>query len=136
MQANRFDTKRRRVIRGDTVYGPFARAMPRGTRRSRKPYSRTGKSNRRQGTLRGQSFRSNAAAPLVHRSVYPNAFNAVWPLLAGPGNHLDPLQVLVPDKTWGRYTRGFDINQVTSSGIRSRNCTMNLEIKFPTAAAG
>lgn len=103
----------------------------------RKPYAKTGKGNRRKGSLRGKSF--NGSSNFVHRSVFP-ANAQPWPLVANPigppgTQKLDPLRVLVPAETWGRYTRGFDVNQVTGSGIRSRNVTMRVTIKLPTAAS-
>ena len=104
-------------------------------RHGRKPYAKTGKGNKRQGSLRGKSFGAKHVTPFVHRSVFPGGNGVLWPFVnPGPGQTLNTLRVLVPEQTWGRYTRGFDINQVTQNGIRSRNVSMRVTIKLPTAA--
>lgn len=104
-------------------------------RTTKKPYNKTkGFGKNKRGSVKGNSFSAKYAQPLVHRSIRSDAY--VWPL-NGPGlaPGLAPLRVLVPEKTWGQYTRGFDIPQVTSNGVRSRNCTMRVRIQLPKAGA-
>lgn len=132
---------KRRALHRALTYGVPARRMARTFRNGqqrRKPYAKTRKGNRTNGSYRGKSFGAKHVTPFVHRSVFPGLATA-WPLVANPAvpgtQMLDPLRVLVPAETWGQYTRGFDVNQVTSSGIRSRNVTMRVTIKLPTAAS-
>lgn len=116
----------------------FVPHMGRSHKRSKKEkraYNRTSAKNKRQGTLRGGSFSAKYAAPFVHRSIFVTP-QLTWPFHTGnPQLGLTGLRTLVPEKTWGQYTRGFDSPQVTSNGIRSRNCTMNVSIQFPKAGA-
>ena len=42
----------------------------------------------------------------------------------------------VPNGAWTNYTRGFDVSQVTSSAIRSKNITAHLTLQMPFGSAG
>lgn len=135
----RAHSKRRRLERETTQVGPaiHRRFMGRTHKPAskKKPYTRTGVKRRTKGSLKGTSFSARYVNPLVHRNIRSHQYT--WPLQANPaggGNMLVPLRVVVPESTWGQYTRGFDICQVTSNGIRSRNCTMRVAVQLPKQA--
>ena len=103
--------------------------MARSTHK-KKPYKRTTGKRKTKGSYRGTSFSAKYAQPLVHRNVL-RAPAVNWIAAAHPNVGLYGSMVFTPDVTWGRYGRGFDINQVTSMGIRSRNCTLDMRVQFP-----
>ena len=107
----------------------MGRVHKKSKKTTKKQYQKTGGTRSKKGSFRGTSFSSNVTRPLVHRNIQSRA--AYWE--QNPGVGLQALQVAVPERTWGQYTRGFDIPQVTSSGIKSRNCTMRVQIRFPNA---
>ncbi len=133
---NRLADSNKKFKRHHTVVGHQAGAaggftMAR-TQNKRKPYRKTGSKRKTKGSYRGSSFSAKYAQPLVHRNVL-RAPAVPWTLAGAPNVGLYGSMVFTPDVTWGRYGRGFDINQVTSMGIRSRNCTIDLRVQFPKA---
>ena len=67
----------------------------------------------------------------MHRKVLHEGFE--WPLITNPNptvpagtQMLNPIIVKTPDAVARQFTRGFDISQVTSSAIMSRNITAAL----------
>lgn len=96
-----------------------------------KPYKKTGSLRKKKGSYRGKSFSANVHRPLVNREIHSST--GYW--TQAPGVGLNALHVAVPGRTWGQYTRGFDIPQVQSNGIHSRNVTMRMQVQFPKAGA-
>lgn len=86
--------------------------------------------------LRGTSFSTGPRkAPLVNRIAIPGVIDT-WQLVPpqqGGATHLTPMITLTPSQSWGRYFPGFDVSQVNSLGVRSRNVTMNVAVQFPGA---
>lgn len=72
-------------------------------------------------------------APLVKRKIAIDAHRQLPLVPAGLPNagKVTPLTVDVPAGAWTDYTRGFDINQVTSSAIRSKNITCKYCLLMP-----
>ena len=101
-------------------------------RKSRKPYKHTGGTKKVKGSLRGGSFSAAYVKPLVHRNIVDHP-GRLWTQPMGAG--LQTFEVLTPERTWGEYGRGFDICQVTSNAVRSRNVTFNVGVQFPKNAA-
>lgn len=108
----------------------MARTFKKKTVGTKKPFNKTGSKRSKKGSYRGTSFSANVARPLVNRMLH----NSTGYWAQAPGVGLNALQVAVPERTWGQFTRGFDIPQVNSNGIHSRNVTMRVQIQFPKAA--
>lgn len=93
---------------------------------------RSGKYKNQKGLKRKQ-FVPKAPKAFAHRNQSART-EVPWPLLPPgplpPG--LTPLIVSVPKETWGSYQRGFDVQQITSQAIFSRNVTCRLELQPPT----
>lgn len=72
-------------------------------------------------------------APLVKRKIAVDAHRKIPLVPAGAPNagSVSPLTVDVPADAWTNYGRGFDINQVTSSAIRSKNVTCKYCLLMP-----
>lgn len=110
----------------------------------RAPRGRAGTRSRPSGNygrrfLARASVASRVPRPIVQRRVETDAISN-WALVptvppAPPANVANPMYVLVPNQCWTSYTMGFDISQVTSRSIHSRNVTCNLSLKMPVAAA-
>ncbi len=69
-------------------------------------------------------------APLVHRRLNSELLTPIPVTAAG----LAPLNVFVPDASWGMISRGMDVGETTSNAIRSRNVTFNFRINPPEAS--
>ena len=52
------------------------------------------------------------------------------------GLRLNPIYCQCPNGSWTDYTRGFDVSDVNSSAIRSKNVTAHLTLQMPVAAIG
>ena len=71
--------------------------------------------------------------PFVKRNVRESHFTyTAVPNPNVPGtNMLTPLNIRVPDLVWGQYTQGFDVSQITSLLLKSRNVMCNMRITMP-----
>lgn len=102
-------------------------------KKSRAKKSGSGKS--RKG-LRGKSFSTGARkAPLVNRVAIPGAIDT-WQLIPpaqGQVGGLSPMITITPTQSWARYFSGFDISQINSLAVRSRNVSMSIAVQFPGA---
>ena len=106
---------------------PRQRTTPTNKFRRRRPVRRP-----RSGTKTWSNrptARPTVLSHVVQRKQVPTAL-VKWALLPNspqnPGPHLLPLYCQVPNVAWTNYTRGFDVSQVTSSAIRSKNITAHL----------
>lgn len=89
-------------------------------------------------TLVRKQYIPRAPKALCHRKFFPNQAPVPWVQLpAQPGGvspGLVPNIVIVPENVWAIYNRGFDVQDVTSAAIKSRNVTCNFQLQMPVAA--
>lgn len=116
--------RRQRTAAGRSHAGMTARS-----KRKRGGVPRSGKYSNQKQLVRKQ-FVKQAPKAFAHRQMIARAA-IQWPLSAAPGAGLQPLQVSVPQDVWGNYTRGFDVAQVTSLAMWSRNCTCRVVLQPP-----
>lgn len=112
--------------------GARSRAGVARRRRPRYGIPRSGKYKNQKGLKRKQ-FVAKAPKAFAHRNQSART-EVAWPLVPVPGPlppGLTPLIVSVPKDTWGSYQRGFDVQQITSQAIFSRNVTCRLELQPP-----
>lgn len=84
------------------------------------------------GTALTRPTVSKIERPFVKRNVHQSHFD--WPLTAaagGGGNIASPINMRVPDLVWGSFTQGFDVSQITSLLLKSRNVMVNLRFTMP-----
>lgn len=119
------------------------RTMPetRRRKRARVAKSMAGRRGLRRSIPKSGTYRSQKK--LVRKQFVPRAPKAFahrqlsvrtaenWPLSAAPGAGLQQLTCTVPWDVWGTYQRGFDIAQVTSLALYSRNVTCRTVIQPP-----
>ena len=99
-------------------------------RRRRGAVPRTGKYKGQKKLVR-KTFVNKAPKALAHRAMLSRPA-LQWPLAAAAGAGLQPLTSSVPHQVWGSYSQGFDIAQVTSLAIYSRNVTCRTVLQPPT----
>lgn len=113
------------------------RYLPKRSYGRRLPYARKASGSKRWKPR--PRARPTVLSPTVHRKLYSTGLQnwAIVPADAtrpiNPLAHLTPFYCQVPNQTWTQYTRGFDVSQVTSSAIRSKNITAHLTIQCPSS---
>jgi len=108
------------------------------SRRRRSTVPRSGVRRSRGRALVRKQFVPRPMSNLAHRKFFPNQAPVPWvvfpstPGIGGPW--LVPNIVIVPENVWAIYNRGFDVGDVTSAAIHSRNVTCNFQLEMPPAA--
>lgn len=133
-------TRKRQRTAGEFRLPHYVRRMPAaargrfqtGRKRKRSSIPASGVKRSRGRTLVRKTYVPRAPAVMAHRKFFPNQAPVPWTLI--PQGPLVPSIVIVPENVWAIYNRGFDVGDVTSAAIHSRNVTCNFQLEMPVAA--